>query len=131
MRVAIVVENTGGAEGFDLNVVDQLLPEYAAPTGGFNLQVHRGDGSALAFTGDLFTTGIDITDPSATEGAINSQSNGVSDGSNLVIITYDVQLQDSVEIDQLYTSTANGNGLWLGGWRGQPCDRNSCQRPFG
>ncbi|WP_197455228.1 DUF4347 domain-containing protein [Stieleria neptunia] len=106
VKVAIAIQNSGGADGFNLKVVDALPPQYAIAASGLNLQVHRGDGTALDFTGDLFTTGIEITDPSAAEGAIHKQADGGGSGSNVIIITYDVQLREEVEINQSYQSSA-------------------------
>ena len=95
---AIVVENGGGADAFNLLIQDVIPAEYLQPGSGYNLQVRDGDGNALAFNGtdaDLFGTGIEIIDPAATTGAINSfddaQVNG--DGSNIVVITYDSNWQ--------------------------------------
>ena len=51
-----------------------------------------GDGTALAFSGDLFTTGIEIVDPAVDDGAI--------------IITYDVELREIAEINQTYSTLA-------------------------
>ncbi|QDV81992.1 hypothetical protein TBK1r_09170 [Stieleria magnilauensis] len=106
VKVAIAIENSGGADGFNLTIVDALLPQFAIAASGLNLQVHRGDGTALHFTGDLFTTGIEITDPSAAEGAIQKQADGGSSGSNVIIITYDLQLSEDVEINQTYQTSA-------------------------
>ncbi|MCS7467528.1 isopeptide-forming domain-containing fimbrial protein [Stieleria sp. ICT_E10.1] len=106
VKVAIAIENSGGADGFNLTIVDALLPQYAVAASGLNLQVHRGDGTALHFTGDLFTTGIEITDPSAAEGAIRKQTDGGSSGSSVIIISYDLELSEDVEINQTYQTSA-------------------------
>nr|WP_161501197.1 isopeptide-forming domain-containing fimbrial protein [Rhodopirellula sp. SM50] len=106
VKVAIAIENSGGADGFNLTIVDALLPQYAVAPSGLNLQVHRGDGTALHFSGDLFTTGIEITDPSSVEGAIQKRADGEDNGSNVILITYDLQLSEDVEINQTYQTSA-------------------------
>ena len=94
---AIVIENSGsGRNGaFDIIVRDTLPAGFAIPTGGagLNLQVTDGAGNPLAFTGDLFTTGISIVDGTAA-GAL-APANATS-GQNVLVITYDVRLIDTV-----------------------------------
>ena len=108
---AIVIENNGGADAFNLLIQDVIPAEYLQPGSGYNLQVRDGDGNALAFNGadaDLFGTGIEIIDPAATTGSINSfddaQDNG--DGSNIIVITYDLELAVAVGADETFTNTA-------------------------
>ena len=111
VKFAIVVENQGGADGFDLLIQDSIPSQYVVPGSGLNLEVVDGDGNAIPFTGaaaDLFTTGITLTDPSATVGAINSLDEATvgGDGSNIVVITYDLELDVAVSPDRVYTNTA-------------------------
>jgi fimbrial isopeptide formation D2 family protein/uncharacterized repeat protein (TIGR01451 family) len=108
---AIVIENTGGANAFDLLIQDTVPPEYLVPGAGLNLQVRDGDGNLLAYTGadtDLFGIGIEIDDPTPTTGSINdfdeAQTSG--DGSNIIVITYDLELAVAVGPNQTYTNTA-------------------------
>ena len=105
VRFAIVVENVGaGRHGaFNVTITDAFptspVPNYTLIAG--SLQVTDGAGVALPFTGDLFTTGIVLTDPSSTRGALGpgKTSSGVliDDGSNIAVITYDVQLDPGVQ----------------------------------
>jgi fimbrial isopeptide formation D2 family protein/uncharacterized repeat protein (TIGR01451 family) len=110
VKFAIAVENNGGAQGFNLVIQDVIPAEYIVPTtgAGLNLQVSDGDGNAIPFTGNLFTTGIDLTDGGISDGSIASfdSADTAGDGSNVVIITYDLELAVSVEPDQVYTNTA-------------------------
>ncbi|MEL6109534.1 MAG: DUF4347 domain-containing protein [Planctomycetota bacterium] len=109
-RVAIVIENTGEADGFNLSLTVVLAPQYAIAGSGLNLQVHRGDGAMLSFSGDLFAGGIEIVDPGTGDGAINSASDGAADGTNIIIVTYDAELQTNSEINQTYTTSAEVTG---------------------
>ena len=80
-----------------------------------NLEVRDGDGNLLTWTGvdtgtdiDLFAGGILISDP-VGEGAINNfdDATTANDGSNIIVITYDLELQDTVTADQSHTNTAS------------------------
>lgn len=119
---AVVVENTGGADGFNLTIADTLPlgGEYITPTvGGLNLQVRDGDGNLLslatgATAADLFTVGgLEIEDPSFSVGAINNAEDALAagNGSNIIVITYDLELAVSVEPEQIYTNNAEVAGF--------------------
>lgn len=67
---AIVLENVGGADAYDLEVGDTLPNGFVIPAGGLNLQVRDGNGNLIGWNGkdtgaetDLFTQGIEIHDP--------------------------------------------------------------------
>ncbi|WP_226701838.1 isopeptide-forming domain-containing fimbrial protein [Microbulbifer elongatus] len=113
VRFAITVENTGGSDAFNLVISDTLPDGFEIPAGGINLQVFTGDGTPVAFTGnpeDLFTTGITLTDPSADEGALNEgrdpDTGPTTDGSNIIVITYDLISTDTVQPGQIIENTA-------------------------
>ncbi|MCK7598565.1 isopeptide-forming domain-containing fimbrial protein [Microbulbifer sp. CAU 1566] len=110
VRFAIVVENTGGSDAFNLVISDTLPDGFAIPPGGLNLQVFTGDGNPIGFTGDLFTGGITLDDPSADEGALNEgrdpDTGPTTDGSNVIIITYDLIATDAVQPGQEIVNTA-------------------------
>ena len=107
---AITVENTGSGQNgaFDVTISDTLPAGFALPTGsaGLNLRVTDGTGAVFAFTdlgGGLFGNGIQLIDPGTTAtpaGALDpgkdSQGNTINNGRNIVVITYDLQLQTSV-----------------------------------
>ncbi|HEX2891099.1 isopeptide-forming domain-containing fimbrial protein [Vineibacter terrae] len=101
----IVVENTGsGRNGaFDVLVRDAMPAGFIIPTGGagLNLQVTDGTGAALAFTGDLFTTGITLVD-GANTGAL--APGDPSNGRNVLVITYDLRLANNVAVPNLTVS---------------------------
>ncbi|MGB3239541.1 MAG: isopeptide-forming domain-containing fimbrial protein, partial [Geitlerinemataceae cyanobacterium] len=113
---AIVVENTGGSGAFDLLIQDAIPldgdgnPQFQLPTGGagLNLQVFNGNGTAISgVTGNLFSGGINIPDDG--NGVIDKGRTGntvTGDGSNLLIITYDLQVLSTAESNEPLTSDA-------------------------
>ncbi len=98
----IFVENSGSSVNgaFDIRIRDTLMPGYVIPGGapGLNLDVRRGDGSAVGFTNigtGLFDAagGIEITDPGLGVGAC--EHGAVGNGRNVIVITYDLQVDVS------------------------------------
>ncbi len=111
VKFAIVIENTGGAEGLNLLIQDVIPPEYLVPGSGLNLEVRDGGGNLLAYVGadtDLFGAGIDIVDPGMYDGAINNfdDAQAAGDGSNIIVITYDLELATAVSSNSTYNNTA-------------------------
>jgi LPXTG-site transpeptidase (sortase) family protein len=114
MSFAIVVENVGSGHrgAHDIRIKDDLPAGYSIPSGGLNLTVTRGDGTAWNYTplggsntdADLFDAGIELDDPSADEGACQAFS--LSGGRNIVVVTYDLQLDADVGPSQTITNTA-------------------------
>ena len=112
VKFAVVLENVGGADASDLTVSDLLPPGFRLPTGGeggVNLAVQDGNGDALTFvelgsgaTLGLFGAGIQIDDPAGEEGAANAltDAQAAGDGSNVIVVTYDLILTDAVTADQ-------------------------------
>ncbi len=110
---AIVIENTGtGRNGaFDIQVSDTLPVGFAIPTAGsgLNLTVTDGAGAAIAFTdlgGGIFGSGIELVDPgpTATPGALDPAD--PANGRNIAVITYDLELADTVAYEVDLTNTA-------------------------
>ncbi len=106
---AIVIENQGssGNGAFDIRIRDTLPTGFVIPSGGLNLQIYRGDGTALSYTdlgGGIFGTGIEITDPGPAEGAC--QKYDPNNGKNIVLITYDLELASTVQGGQQLINTA-------------------------
>ncbi len=116
IEFAIVLENVGSSTGgaFDVEIRDQLPPGLAIPSGGINLQIQRGNGDALASNllgaagpepSGLFGDGIEIFDPSAPTGPV-CQKYHPDDGSNLIIVTYELVIDPSVEPGDVITNGA-------------------------
>ncbi|HVP13737.1 MAG TPA: sortase [Phycisphaerae bacterium] len=114
VRFAIVVENQGsGLYGaFDVTVYDSLPAGYIIPTGGLHLKVTRGDGTDVSFTylggggsgteDDLFNNGIRLDD----SGSVGScEHYNPSNGRNIAIITYDLQVDNNVNPEQQIVNT--------------------------
>lgn len=105
---ALLVENVGsGLNGaFDVTIRDTLPIGFVLPGAGLNMTVTDGAGTVLAFTdlgGGIFGSGIQLNDgPGA--GALDP-FHGTS-GTNLVVITYDLQLDNSIEAETSLTNTA-------------------------
>jgi len=105
---ALVIENTGtGLHGaFDVCVRDELPAGFSIPAGGLNLSVTDGAGNPLAYidqSGGLFGSGIELTDgPSA--GALAAYD--AANGRNIVVLTYDLELQASSVSGDVLQNTA-------------------------
>ncbi|WP_066967492.1 isopeptide-forming domain-containing fimbrial protein [Microbulbifer sp. Q7] len=116
VRFVITLENSGATDAYDVRISDNLPDGFAIPTGtgGTNLQVFTGAGDQVNFTGDLFSSGITLTDPAdsaGTGGAIGQgrdPDNGstVQSGDNIVVIIFDLVLEDSVRPNQVIENTA-------------------------
>ncbi len=102
----VVVENTGTSQygAFDVSIIDNIPTGFAIPGSGANLRVTDGTGAALAFTGDLFTTPLELTDPSANQGAVGAYD--ATNGTNLVVIAYDLEVQNTVDPREVLTNVA-------------------------
>jgi len=114
VTMAIIVENTGHSGAFDVNINDVLPAGYGAAS---NMHITDGAGNALTWTGDsganveadLFTAnGIVIDDGAGASGLSAYDANS---GTNILVITYDLELQTSVGPDQVLTNTATVAGF--------------------
>lgn len=113
---AIVIENTGGSPrgAFDLFIGDTLPPGMLIPgigPEGYNLRVTDGAGNALAYQivgTSMFEPfgGIRILDPSPQQGAIGMEA---TDGSNIIVITYDLRIGDVAVLDSLIDTASIKN----------------------
>ena len=105
---AIVIENTGtGLNGaFDVQFRDTLPTGFAVPAGGLNLTITDGAGSSLPYSdlgGGLFGNGLELLDSPGT-GAIAPYH--ATNGRNIVIITYDLQLESTAAASSTLENTA-------------------------
>ncbi|MGD8604025.1 MAG: hypothetical protein PVF49_05565, partial [Anaerolineales bacterium] len=120
---AVVIENIGhSASGaFDIRVEDTIPDGFEIPAGGLNLQVHRGDGSALSYSPlgpnfsaedffinrDLYGAGagngLEISDPGVVGACASTDP---TSGENIVVITYDLQISPDIAPLSQQTNTA-------------------------
>ncbi|NWG06499.1 MAG: sortase [Chloroflexi bacterium] len=112
IRFAIIIRNDGHSQkgAFDISIIDTLQPGYVIPGSGLNLQIYRGDGLALTYTNvgggtGIFDQGIKIDDPGAP-GVGACQAHDATNGRNVIVITYDLQLDTSITLDQGIINTA-------------------------
>ncbi len=114
---ALVVENTGTSSqgAFDIVISDTLVPGFVVPPSGLNLRVAYGDSAAVppsytrpdgsaAAPADLFSGGIKLVDPGLGAGAC--QAHSLTNGLNIIVITYDLQLGPDVNPDQVLVNTS-------------------------
>ncbi|MBL8063022.1 MAG: S-layer homology domain-containing protein [Anaerolineales bacterium] len=115
LTFAIVLENLGSSSlgAFDISVKDSLPTDLDIPSGGINLQVRRGDGTAVTFApvgstttdpSGLFDDGIILTDESPTQGIAHVYD--PANGQNLIVITYDLQIAAGVAPGTSIVNTA-------------------------
>ncbi|MGE0414858.1 MAG: isopeptide-forming domain-containing fimbrial protein, partial [Verrucomicrobiales bacterium] len=102
----IVVENTGTSSwgAFDVSINDTIPAGLTIPGGGANLRVTDGNGNPMAYTGDLFTTPLELTDPSQSQGSLTRYD--ATSGTNLVVIAYDLLVENSVTAAETLTNVA-------------------------
>jgi fimbrial isopeptide formation D2 family protein/uncharacterized repeat protein (TIGR01451 family) len=108
---AIVIENTGLAPNgaFNIDVTDTLPAGFVIPTtgAGLNLSVTDGTGTRpITFTGapaDLFGAGITLDDR-GIEGSLSAFD--PTAGDNIVVITYDLLVEDTLAGGAALTNTA-------------------------
>ncbi|MFM2151227.1 MAG: hypothetical protein RLZZ187_3533 [Pseudomonadota bacterium] len=105
---AIVVENTGnGPRGaFNVTVKDVLPAGFVVPTGGLNLRVTDGTGTALGHTllaDGLFGNGIQINDAANQGGLARFDA---TNGRNIAVITYDLLVVQAVQPWQVLRNAA-------------------------
>lgn len=106
VRFAVVLQNSGHADSFNVILTDAFpsglqTPVAPAPP-GINLTLHRGDGTLMIAGTDYTPTinpsdfTIKLIDKAPTVGAIHraydSSGNPTIDGSNAIIVTYDLQV---------------------------------------
>ena len=108
---AVVVENTGHSAAFDVQLRDDLPSGYQVPAGGINLCVTNGAGAPLPYSdlgGGFLGSGIELTDPSggALLPGLNETDELLTTGENIAVITFDLELEDTVEPADVITNTA-------------------------
>ncbi|WP_110972679.1 VCBS domain-containing protein [Pseudomonas huaxiensis] len=113
LRLATAIENSGGGGAYDVTT-GITLPAGLSFVGGSlaaaNLQIYRGDGTALVAGVDYSVNGQQITFLDAGgQATLLAGRNGTaadSSGANLVVISYDVVVSDSIDAGRSLQSTA-------------------------
>ncbi len=114
LRLATAIENTGGGGAYDVTT-SVTLPNGLSFVGGnldaANLQVTRGDGTSLTEGLDYSVSGNQITFLDANFAAsLQAGRDGTdadNNGSNIVIITYDVVVADGIDASRTLQSSAD------------------------
>ncbi|NQZ58842.1 MAG: isopeptide-forming domain-containing fimbrial protein, partial [Lentisphaeraceae bacterium] len=92
---AVIIENIGDFQAFDVNIQDTLPSglSYIAGT----MQAYLGDGTSLIQDGNPsdLAAAIELADVDATTGRLTEIDDG-STGTNLVVITYQVSVDNSM-----------------------------------
>ena len=105
VTMAVVVENTGRNAAYDVQVKDSLPAGLTFVPG--SVCITNGAGTILAASdlgGGFLSAGLELT-PALGRGKL-SDGTLVSDGSNILIITYDVTVDTTSEANRTYTNTA-------------------------
>ena len=130
VRMAIVAQNTGSGDAFNVALKDAIPAGYIVPAtlAGLNLTVRRGDGTLLNLGTDYTATlnpatgeiSISLTDnnlagntgedtqPGALSRGLDAQTGvTITNGSNSVVITYDLVLANTAQAGSTITNTAS------------------------
>ena len=109
VMMAVVLENTGRYDAFDVQVKDSLptsmafVPDTLCVTDGVGVELPY-----TSLTGGFFSDGIELVDNSI--GALlrgkNSNDQNNPNGTNIAIITYLATMSSSVEPGETYTNTS-------------------------
>lgn len=110
----ITLQNTGGADAFDVVITDTLPAGFVVPSSGagLNLRVYDGERNAVSYTslaGGLFGSGIRLDDPSALLGGIpagRDTGGPIITGDNVIVIAYDLQAADTIAPNSAQVNTA-------------------------
>jgi uncharacterized repeat protein (TIGR01451 family)/fimbrial isopeptide formation D2 family protein len=126
VRFAVVVQDTGHAAAFAVQIKDTIPDGFVKPAGGYDMCVTDGAGTALNAVnvagggaiggGDaLFTTdGIQLVDPTLDGKPVGALAPGLSAagvannaGTNLVVISYTLRVSPTVVPHTAITNTAS------------------------
>lgn len=113
IRLATAVENTGGSDAYDVTLDVDALPAGFSYVGGnlgaANLKVALGNGTLLSLGTDYSVAGNTITfldNGGATLAAGRNGDTPVTNGSNVIVVTYDVVTDTLVDAAQNFTTSA-------------------------
>ena len=114
LRLATAIENSGGGAAYDVST-NITLPAGLSFVGGSlasaNVLVYRGDGTPLQLNVDYSISGntINFIDGAGVGALLPGRSGTGNDtsGANLVVITYDVTVSDSIAASRTLQSSAS------------------------
>jgi VCBS repeat-containing protein len=113
LRLVTAIENSGGGGAFDVSTSITLPPGLAFIGGslaGANLQIYRGDGTPLILGSDYSVSGNQITfldaGGQATLLAGRSGTGADTSGANIVVISYDVQVNPAIAASSTLRTSA-------------------------
>src|SRR5277367_5620688 len=130
IRMAIVAQNSGSGDAFNVALKDAIPAGYIVPAtlAGLNLTVRRGDGTLLTLGTDYTATlnpatgeiSISLTDnniagntgedtqPGALSRGLDAQTGAtITNGSNSVVVTYDLTVANTAQTGSTITNTAS------------------------
>ena len=112
VRFAITLHNTGHANAFGVKVKDNLPAGFVAPAGGIDLCIVNGAGVAVGHSdigSGLLNQGIQLDDTASGSLAAGVSSGGVTNtaGTNVVLVTYTLQVATSAVPSGVITNTAS------------------------
>ncbi len=103
LTYVITVENIGGADAFEVTISESLAPELQ----GCSLSsVRNGNGTPLAFTGDLLSTPIVLTDP-LEENDESPPGGGAPFSNDTAVVTFECTVSGLIEPNQTVVNTAS------------------------
>lgn len=113
LRMVTAIENSGGGGAYDVTTGITLPAGLSFVNGSLaaaNLQIHRGNGTALVAGVDYSVSGQQITflDAGGQATLLAGRSGTAADnsGANLVVISYDVVVSDSIDAGRSLQSSA-------------------------
>ncbi|WP_240201620.1 VCBS domain-containing protein [Pseudomonas sp. PDNC002] len=113
LRLATAIKNSGGGGAYDVSTSVTLPPGLAFVGGGLagaNLQIYRGDGTPLTLGVDYSVSGNTITflDANGQATLLAGRAGTANDtsGANVVVITYDVTVDNAILAARTLQSSA-------------------------
>ncbi|MBB4864968.1 putative repeat protein (TIGR01451 family) [Pseudomonas nitritireducens] len=113
LRLATAIKNSGGGGAYDVTTSITLPAGLAFVGGGLsaaNLQIYRGDGTLLTAGVDYSVSGNTITfiDSNGQAGLLAGRAGTANDlsGANVVVITYDVTVDNAILASRTLQSSA-------------------------